>query len=113
MSNDLTPLQRSAQDNIKIVTAAVYAAIIVIGALLLLPEYWYLWLIIMAIGVWRIMVLMTPKPAYMCEKCGKIFQWKKSTTLRPKPSDLYADNKTVRCPKCGSTTVHKLKKDEI
>jgi DNA-directed RNA polymerase subunit RPC12/RpoP len=113
MSQDLTPLQRSAQDNLKIITAAIYAAIIVIGALVLLPDYWYLWLIILGIGVWRIVVLMIPKPAYMCEKCGTIFHWKKSTTLRPKPSDLYADNTKVRCPKCSSTSVHKMKKDEI
>jgi|GEM_PF-2043551 len=114
MPNDLTPLQRSTRDNLKIITAAIYAAIIVIGAFILLPDFWYLWLIILAIAVWRIIALMVPKPTYKCEKCGTIFHWKKkSITMRPKPADLYTDTTTIKCPKCGSTAVHKMQKGEI
>jgi DNA-directed RNA polymerase subunit RPC12/RpoP len=113
MSNDLTPLQRSTRDNLKIITAAIYAAIIVIGAFLLLPDYWYLWLLILAIAAWRIIVLMVPKPAYKCEKCGTIFRWKKKTIMRPKPADMYTDTTAIKCPKCGSTAVHKVQKGEI
>jgi len=113
MSGEPTPMQRSAQDNMKIIAAAIYAAIIVIGALILLPDYWYLWIIIAAIAAYRIFALMVPKPAYKCEKCGTIFHWKKRSALRPKAADLYTDTSTIRCPKCKSTSVHKMQKGEV
>jgi len=102
--------EESARKKQKMFIAAIYVAIAVIGAILLLPDYWYLWLIILAICVWRIVFLLSPRPRYNCMKCGTTFQEKrKKINLKPSASDLYTE-KGLKCPKCGSEDIAKVGK---
>ncbi len=86
----------------------IYLAIIVLAAGILLPVYWYLWLLIVAIAVFRIAFYYVPPKRYSCSKCGAVFPYRRSS-VRPKPSEVYQDRSKIQCPKCGSTDVVRVK----
>jgi DNA-directed RNA polymerase subunit RPC12/RpoP len=81
-----------------------YIAIIAAAAVLLLPTYWYLWLIITLIGLIRTASWYVPRTTYLCSKCGKEFSARRGSLLRPIAADLYSDTAKIKCPKCGSTS---------
>jgi DNA-directed RNA polymerase subunit RPC12/RpoP len=83
-----------------------YMALLIIAALLLLPDYWYLWLLLALVVLARFISWTSKKKKFRCIKCGTEFiQEKKRFSLTPKAADLYASEKTLKCPKCGSTNI--------
>ncbi len=108
--SDQEPKKKSPWSNAKNLTAIFWAAVILITALLLLPDNWLFWIVILVVGVIRILVLLTPKTQYRCNKCGNVFQWVgRRATLMPTVKDLEAANEGPKCPKCGSKSVVKEK----
>ena len=91
----------------------IYLAIIVLAGGILLPTYWYLWLIIVAIALFRIAFYYLPPRRYRCSNCGNVFSpGPKRLQARPSPSQIYEDRSKIRCPKCGSTAVVRIKGKE-
>ncbi|MCX6653357.1 MAG: hypothetical protein NT137_08435 [Methanomassiliicoccales archaeon] len=84
-----------------------YIVIIAVAAFLLLPTYWYLWLIITLIGLFRIASWYMPRTTYLCSNCGKEFIARRGSSLRP-AADLYSGTTKTKCPKCGSTSWTKV-----
>ena len=84
----------------------IYIIILALAAYLLLPDYWYLWLIMALVVLMRVISWTSKKKKYQCSKCKTIFfQEKRSFSLVPKADDLYGSEKSIRCPKCGSGNV--------
>jgi len=80
-----------------------YTAIVIVAGAILLPDYWYLWLIVLAIAAFRVAFYYVPPKQYKCSNCGNVFTKaaaKRSQRLRP--SGVYEDRSKMRCPKCGS-----------
>jgi DNA-directed RNA polymerase subunit RPC12/RpoP len=102
--------QRKPIDKQKLMFAIIYLGLVVVAAILLLPDYWYLFAIIAIIAAYRIVLMYRKRTVYKCNKCGNLFSHAKRSTLRPQPSDLYDDTKEIRCPRCKSTSVAKLSK---
>jgi DNA-directed RNA polymerase subunit RPC12/RpoP len=94
----------------KNLAALFWAAIVIVTGLLLLPENWLFWIVILVVGIVRIVLLLAPKTQYRCTKCGNVFQWVgRRATLMPTAKDLEAANEGPKCPKCGSRSVIKEK----
>lgn len=88
---------------------AIYVAIVVIGALLLLPAAWYIFVLILAVALFRIYSLLAPRSALKCSSCGTLFKARgRRRTLHPNVNDLYASDEQ-KCPKCGSRSYTKVK----
>ncbi|MDD1769975.1 MAG: zinc ribbon domain-containing protein [Methanomassiliicoccales archaeon] len=87
-----------------------YVAVIILAAAILLPTYWYLWAIVLAICLLRIAAYLVPRKAYRCSKCGTVFAPRTASNLRPNVTDVYEDSSKLKCPKCGSTDVALVKK---
>ena len=102
--------QRKPINKQKLVFAIIYLGLAVIAAILLLPDYWYLFAIIAIIAAYRIVLMYRKKTVYKCNKCGNLFTYAKRSMLRPQAIDLYNDNKEIRCPGCKSTNVAKFSK---
>jgi len=86
-----------------------YVAIIILAGVILLPDYWYLFLLIAAIALVRIAFYYVPPKRYHCSNCGNEFTQGKGASLRPSPDQVYHDNAKIKCPKCGSTNVARVK----
>lgn len=94
----------------KLVFAIIYLGLAAIAAILLLPDYWYLFAIIAIIAAYRIALMYRKRTVYKCNKCGHLFSHAKKSTLRPQAIDLYDDTKEIGCPRCKSTNVAKFSK---
>jgi DNA-directed RNA polymerase subunit RPC12/RpoP len=113
LMSDQEPQKKRPRRNAKKLTALFWAAVIVITGLLLLPDKWVFWLVILVVGIVRILLLLAPKTQYRCKKCGNVFQWVgRRATLMPTAKDLEATNEGPKCPKCGSKSVVKEKARE-
>jgi DNA-directed RNA polymerase subunit RPC12/RpoP len=111
LMSDQEPQKVSPWRNAKNLTALFWAAVVAITALLLLPDNWVFWLVILVVGIVRIAILLAPKTQYKCNKCGNVFQWVgRRATLMPTAADLQAANEGPSCPKCGSKSVVKENK---
>jgi DNA-directed RNA polymerase subunit RPC12/RpoP len=53
---------------------AVYIAAITIGVVLLLPKYWYIWIIVVAFGMILLVRWHSKAAVYRCTNCGNEFQ---------------------------------------
>ena len=86
----------------RLIAVLAYLTLIIIGAILLLPDYWYLWAFIAAICLIRILVLLLLRKAYRCESCGNVFRARRKKILRPSIQDIYSrPEEGPKCPKCG------------
>ena len=93
----------------RLIFSLVYIVILVIAAIFLLPDYWYLWLILVLIVLTRFISWSSKKKYYECIKCGTTFsQEKRRFSFVPKASDLYTSEKTIKCPKCGSNSIRMI-----
>ena len=102
--------KKSPWKDTKNLAAIFWVAVVIVTGLLLLPDNWFFWTIILVVGVVRILLLLTPKAHYKCKKCGNTFQWVgRRATLMPTAKDLEAANEGPKCPKCGSKSVVKEK----
>ncbi|RJS49669.1 MAG: hypothetical protein CIT03_02450 [Methanobacterium sp.] len=84
-----------------------YLSSIVIAAILLLPIYWYIWVLIIVSGMIILAFWHSQKALYHCTNCGNEFQISILTDLIS-PQGLDKDNsgktygwKYVKCPACG------------
>ena len=95
-----------ARKRLHLIFGLVYIIILAIAAYFLLPDYWYLWLILVAIVLMRLISWSSKKQNYECTSCGSTFaQQKRHLSLVPKAADLYENEKGFKCPKCGSSNV--------
>lgn len=98
-----------------IIYVAVFVAIIIIGAIFLLPVYWYIWLILVAGSLFLLVKWHSKNFAYRCSKCGHEFEISTFTDF----VSLHGVNKSgswkyLKCPKCHeksrATVRRKIKK---
>jgi DNA-directed RNA polymerase subunit RPC12/RpoP len=95
---------------LRLIFGLIYAIILIIAGVLLLPDYWYLWLILAAIVIMRFIIWSSKKQNYECTACGTTFaQQKGRLSFIPKAADLYESEKTLKCPKCKSSNVRIIK----
>ena len=75
-----------------------YSAAIMIVSFLLLPDKWYLWAFLIALGTFLIISWHTKNFAYQCPSCDEIFEISVVT-------DFLGPNggtkKYLKCPNCG------------
>jgi len=92
----------SRKDWVKgIAVIAVYVAAISLGAFLLLPDWWYLWLIGVAGGLVSIVGWHTKSYAYRCRNCGREFEISFLTNLvAPHGIDKEGAWEWLKCPHC-------------
>ena len=110
MNDQELPQKKSHLRNARNVTALFWLAVVVVTAILLLPENWLFWLVILVVGIIRIVLLLAPRAQYKCNKCGNVFQWVgRRATLVPTAKDLEVANEGPKCPRCGSKSVVKEK----
>jgi DNA-directed RNA polymerase subunit RPC12/RpoP len=110
MSDQESQRKNSWFRNAKNLTVLFWVAVVAITAILLIPNNWIFWLVILVVGIVRIVVLLAPRTRYKCNKCGNVFQWVgRRATLMPTAKDLEVANEGPRCPKCGSKNVVKEK----
>ncbi len=90
-----------------IIYLIIYLSSIVIAAILLLPIYWYIWVLIIVSGMIILAFWHAQKAHYHCTNCGNEFQVSILTDLIS-PQGLGRDNsgktygwKYVKCPSCG------------
>ncbi len=94
---------------IRVVFLIAYLIILAITGYFLLPsEFWWLWVLMVALVLYRIITWGTPKKQLQCRDCGTIFPARKTSMFRPSAADLYEDPNRPRCPKCGSRNVAKV-----
>ena len=51
-----------------------FSAIILAASFVLLPENWYLWGLIIALGTFQLVSWHTKNFAYRCPNCGEVFE---------------------------------------
>lgn len=57
-----------------IVYLALYMFAVIIGAILLIPVYWYLWTVIVILGLILLIQWHSKSAIYKCTNCGNEFQ---------------------------------------
>jgi len=98
-----------ARKRLHLIFGLVYVILLIIAALMLIPDYWYLWLILVGIVLMRLISWSSKKQNYECTSCGATFnQQKRPFSLVPKAADLYESEKTLKCPKCGRGSVRMI-----
>ena len=91
---------------LRLIFGLIYIALLIVAAIFLLPDYWYLWLILALIVLMRLIIWIPRKQDYECAKCKTRFSnEKRRFSLVPKAADLYESKKTLKCPNCGSSEV--------
>ncbi len=75
-----------------------FIAVIVISSVFLLPDRWYLWLMIIAGGLALLVAWHARNFAYLCPGCGEVFEVSK---LEDFLSPNGVNKKYLRCPRCG------------
>jgi len=78
---------------------AILLFIAVIGAssILLLPDYWYLWLLEIIAGTLLLVIWHTKNFAYLCPKCGEVFE---VSALENFLGPNGINRKYLKCPRC-------------
>lgn len=76
----------------------LFIALIGLFSVLLLPDYWYFWLLIIATGTLLLVIWHTKNFAYRCPACGEVFE---VSTLENFLSPSSINKKYLKCPKCG------------
>ena len=95
---------------------AVSIAVIIIGAIFLLPAYWYwyIWLILVVGSLFLLVRWHAKKFAYRCPKCGHEFEISIFTDfISPHGPSISGGWKYLKCPKCHersrATVIKKVK----
>jgi DNA-directed RNA polymerase subunit RPC12/RpoP len=88
-----------------IVYIVVFVAALIIGAIFLLPAYWYVWLILVGGGLFLLVRWHANRFAYRCPHCGNEFEISILTDLIS-PHGINAEGgwKYLRCPQCRQRT---------
>lgn len=75
----------------------LFIAVIGLSSILLLPDYWYLWLLVIIIGVLLLVIWHTKNFAYLCPTCGEIFE---ISNLENFLGPNGGNKKYLKCPRC-------------
>jgi DNA-directed RNA polymerase subunit RPC12/RpoP len=80
----------------------LYVALVIGGAVLWLPDQWYLWLLLVAGGLVLLVRWHARRFAYRCGHCGHEFEISAWTDLAsPQGIGKEGGWKLLRCPRCG------------
>jgi len=93
---------------------ALFVAVIIIGAISLLPSYPYIWLFLFAGSLFLLARWHANKFAYRCSKCGHEFEISTLTDfVSPHGLSKSGGWKYLKCPKCHerskATVIKKVK----
>ncbi len=72
-------------------------AVIVISSFFLLPDNWYLWIMIIAGNLALLATWYAKNSAYLCPGCGEVFEVSKFKNFI---SPNAVNKKYLKCPKC-------------
>ena len=76
----------------------LFIAITALSSVFLLPDYWYLWLLVIIIGILLLVVWHAKNFAYRCPACGEFFE---VSTLENFLGPNCLNKKYLKCPRCG------------
>ncbi|OIQ05910.1 MAG: hypothetical protein AUK59_02025 [Candidatus Altarchaeum sp. CG2_30_32_3053] len=98
-----------------IIYIAAFVAIIIIGAIFLLPAYGYIWLILFVGSLFLLVRWHAKNFAYRCPKCGHEFEISAFIDfISPHGLCKGGGWKYLKCPKCHersrATVIKKIKK---
>jgi len=100
---------------IGIITLVIAVISIALSAILLLPDYWYLWLVFVFAGIGLLALIQTRDFACRCRECGNEFEITFITNLlAPHGVDKEGSWQWLQCPNCkkrGRATVVKILKE--
>jgi hypothetical protein len=103
----MKPLQRRYQDPtrrdwvIGIITLVIFVIAIALSAILLLPDYWLLWLILVVAGVGLLTLSQTRNFACRCRECECEFEITFiKNLLAPHGVDTEGSWQWLQCPNC-------------
>ncbi|HDS44520.1 MAG TPA: zinc ribbon domain-containing protein [Methanomicrobia archaeon] len=83
------------------VSVTLFAAITIIGAILLVPSYWYIWLVLVAVSLLLLLRWHAHTFAYRCANCGHEFELSAFADLiSPHGPGNGGGWKYLRCPNC-------------
>lgn len=89
-----------------IIYLAIYMIALIIGASLLIPSYWYLWVVIVILGLIILVRWHSESAIYKCTNCGNEFQVSFITDFtspqgvgKDKTGEIYGW-KYLKCPQC-------------
>jgi DNA-directed RNA polymerase subunit RPC12/RpoP len=89
------------------ITGLIYVGLFLVillgGALLLLPSYWYVWVFIIVAGIGGLVAWSTRNFGYRCGNCGKEFEisWHANFYSPHIGFSARSAKKYVKCPHCG------------
>jgi len=69
-----------------------------LSSVILLPGYWYFWLLIVVVGVALLVAWHAKNFAYCCPGCGEVFE---ISALEDFLGPNGVNKKYLKCPKCG------------
>ena len=75
----------------------LFTATFVFFSILLLPDYWYLWLLMVAAGTSLLVAWHAKNFVYVCPKCGEVFE---VSALKDFLGPNSITKKYLKCPKC-------------
>ncbi len=117
----MTPVQRKYQDPtrkdwiIGITSLVVFVIAIAVSAILLLPEDWFLWLVLVFAGVGLLILRQTRNYACRCRECDYEFEIGFIINLlAPHGVDRKGSWQWLKCPRCEKrvkVTVIKIVKE--
>ncbi len=86
---------------ISILYISLYILVIGVGAFLLIPTYWYLWLILVIFGLFLLVNWHKKSTAYQCPSCGHVYTLSFLTDLvAPHGVDREGAWLLLKCPQC-------------
>jgi hypothetical protein len=85
-----------------IVYLALWLALVGLGAIFLLPAYWYIWLTLIVVGLFWLVYWHARNFAYRCSHCEHVFEispWR--DFISPNGLSLKGEGwKYLKCPHC-------------
>lgn len=80
---------------------AIFLALIAAGGILLLPEHWYIYLVLVAVLSFALVRWHAQYFAYRCTKCGTEFQISTfADFISPHGINKHGGWKYLKCPNC-------------
>ncbi len=96
------PSQKPKMDWIRtIIYIVVYVSILILGAIVLLPAYWYVWLFLLVVGLSSLVMWHTGTYAYRCPKFDHKFGISALVNfISPHVIGKSGGWKYLKCPEC-------------
>ena len=95
----------------------IFVAIIVFAIVVIYPWKGFPYtLLLIVLGLWLYISLVSRRSGYLCEKCGKPFQvatavnFFTTSSVGKNPDGTYYSYKKLTCPHCGNSTKARLVK---